>query len=296
MTSATPTIHAHNNHPIDGRVTCQNCDHDYTGRYCNQCGQRADTHPVSWHYIWHEIPHSVWHIDRGIAYTLRQLLTRPGHTIREFLEGKRINHYRPLALLLILGAVVVFVQHGLDVSIMKSSQGAFGTPNADASARIQAFQAQAFAFIERNQNLINIATIPLYAFWLWFMFRRRGYNYPQMLVAQTFIANFGLVVSLTVTLLMWLLGSSPAIFRAVMSFTLLALIGYLVVVCLQLFRGKLPARSIVFRSIAAWVLAYLNYMLIAGLIGVGYGIYVGYQEGQAHKITKPATTTQQPHK
>lgn len=296
MTSATPNTHAHDNHSIDGRVTCQNCDHDYVGQYCSQCGQRADTHPVNWHYIWHEIPHSVWHIDRGIAYTLRQLLTRPGHTIREFLEGKRINHYRPLALLLILGALVAFVQHGLDISIVKSSQDAFGTPNADASARIQAFQAQAFAFIERNQNLINIATIPLYAFWLWFMFRRRGYNYPEMLVAQTFIANFGLMVSLTVTLLMWALDSSPAAFQGVMYFTFLALIGYLVIVCLQLFRGKLPARNIMFRSIAAYVLAFLNYTLIAGLIGGGYGIYMSYQEAHSKNVTKPATTIQQPRK
>ena len=294
MISATPTTQSHG-HPIDGPIICQNCGQEFKGRYCNPCGQRADTHRINWHYIWHEIPHSVWHVDQGILFTLRELLTRPGYTIRDFLNGKRVNHYRPLALLLILGAVVVFAQHSLNVSFIKSSQDVFGSSTVDASARLKGFQAQVNHFIERNQNLIHIATIPLYAFWIWVMFRRRSYNYPELLVAQTFIANFGLVVSLVVVLLFWALGGSSTAFSLAMSLTFLALIGYTVVVCLQLFRGQLRPATIVMRSLAAYLLGYLNFLFIALIVGGIYGFYLAKHEPNYQQTALPKATTQLSH-
>lgn len=37
---------------------------------------------------------------------LRQLLTRPGHTIREYIRGRRVPHFKPVLMIMILGAVV----------------------------------------------------------------------------------------------------------------------------------------------------------------------------------------------
>lgn len=296
MTSATPNTHAHDNHPIDGRITCQNCNHDYVGQYCSQCGQRADTHPVNWHYIWHEIPHSVWHVDHGIAYTLRQLLTRPGHTIREFLEGKRINHYRPLALLFLLGAIVLFVQHGLGVSFVKVSQEMFDADTKDTPARMQAFQTELFQFIERNQNLVSILMIPFYAFGYWLLFRRQRYNYPEMLVVQTFITNVHLLLSLGIVILFWALGGSVAAYSVVMGLSFVSMIGYNIVTYYQLFRHKLRLITVAWRSVAAFAVGYVLFMVLVMLIGAGYGIYLAVKDPSVFKSAKPATTIQQSHK
>lgn len=296
MTSATPTTHTHDNHPVDGRVTCQNCNHDYAGHYCSQCGQRADTHPVNWHYIWHEIPHSVWHIDRGIAYTLRQLLTRPGHTIREFLEGKRINHYRPLALLLLLGAIVLFIQHGLGVSFVRVGQEMFSPEAKDASARLLAFQRESGQFIERNQHLISIVMIPLYALGYWLMFRRQGYNYPQMLVVQTFITNVHLLLSLIIVILFWALGGSVAAYSTIMGLSLVGMIGYNAVTYYQLLQRRVRLITVAFRSLIGFAIGYLSFMLLVMLTSVGYIAFLAIKDPSIFKSAKPATTIQQPRK
>ncbi|MFD2569010.1 DUF3667 domain-containing protein [Spirosoma soli] len=294
MTSATSTTHVHDHSVTGGLVNCQNCDHEYVGRYCSQCGQRADTHPVNWHYIWHEIPHSVWHVDHGIVYTLRQLLTRPGHTIREFLEGKRVNHYRPLALLLMLGAVLLFVQHGLGVSYMKASQEMLNSK--DASAGAQAFQAELNQWIERNQNLLYILMIPFFAFGYRLMFRRQRYNYPEMLVAQTFITNIHLLLSLAIVVLFWALGGSVAAFKIVMWVSAVAMLGYNVIVYYQLFQRRVRFFSVVWRSIIGYAIGYLSFFAFGMLILIGYFIYSAVKDPSAFKSQKPTTTVQQPHK
>jgi len=288
MLSETSTKTHH--HSIGGVVACQNCAHEFDGNFCSQCGQSAHTHAIDWHYLWHEIPHSVWHLDRGIIFTLRELCTRPGHTIREFIEGKRVNHYRPLALLLILGAVYAFVSHSLDVSLMKISQETFSPANAESSTRIKNFNTQLYKFLEEKQTLIQIIMIPFYAFGFWFMFKRKGYTYPQLVVAQTFVTNFSMIVSLAIVLLFWLFGGTAVALKSVMGFSIVALIGYMVFTNLQLFRGKLSTKAIVVRSIVGYVLGYMSFMLLAGFIGLGAGIYFVFQDARIPK--KAPTTTQ----
>ena len=296
MLSTTPTTQSHG-HPTHGPVTCQNCDHEFTGRYCNQCGQRADTHKINWHYIWHEIPHSVWHLDSGILFTLRELITRPGYTIRDFLDGKRVKHYRPLALLLILGAILVFASHSLNVSFIESGQKAMGTSTpANASKGFATFQQNLNQFIEKNQTIISIAMIPLYAFWFWLLFRRRGYNYPEMLVTQTFIANFNFMASLIIVLLVWVLGGSVSAYRLALSLSVIVTVAYNAWVYMKLFKGKLRPLTIIVRSITAFVATYVSFMVVGGIIGLVYGISTAMADGSAAKPkqTHP-TTVQQPH-
>ena len=64
-------------------------------RFCHQCGQKTDTHRINFHYLVHEVPHSIFHVDNGILFTLKELFTRPGQSIREYLEGKRQQHSNP---------------------------------------------------------------------------------------------------------------------------------------------------------------------------------------------------------
>jgi hypothetical protein len=234
-------------------------------------------------------------VDRGIAYTLRQLLTRPGHSIREFLEGKRVNHYRPLALLLLLGAIVVFVQHWLGISFVKAGQDMFRSDTADASARLKAFQANSNEFIERNQNLVYIFMIPFNALGYWLMFRRQRYNYPEMMVVQTFITNFHLLISLGIVFLFWALGGSASGYSFVMGISVVAMVGYNTLVYYQLMEGRLRLITVALRSIAGYVIGYTAFIFVIMLVTVGYIVYEVARDPSTLKSTKSATTVQKPH-
>ncbi len=275
-------------------ATCKNCRNRFTGHFCNECGQQADTHRITWHFIWHEIPHSVWHVDHGILFTLKELFTRPGYTIREFLEGKRVRHYRPLALVLLLGAVLTFVLHSLDVQLFRETQAAMRTNTAD-SERIKQFTTDANAFFERYFNIFQLAFLPVTAFFHWLLFRRKGLNYPEHLVANTFLLNGPFVLLILAVLGFKLAGGSQSAFSTMMITSSIVSVGYHVWAYVQLFEGRLKPVSALGRVVAAYVLNYMGMMLIIGLFTATYIFFLIRKQPEPVK-TAPRPTIQTPHK
>jgi hypothetical protein len=78
------------------------------GRYCADCGERFLT-PADFdlrHFLLHDLPHDVWHIDDKLKRTLRALFVRPGFLPAEYTAGRRVPYIAPLRLYL-----AVFLVH-----------------------------------------------------------------------------------------------------------------------------------------------------------------------------------------
>jgi hypothetical protein len=289
-------------HVPETTVACKNCGHRYEGRYCPACGQRADTHRINWHYIGHEIPHSVWHVDHGIVFTIKELFTRPGYTIREFLEGKRVKHYRPLALVLLLGAVVTFVLHSLDMSLMEETQRSMREVTGDVSggsARVNEFQARTNAFAEKYMNLIQILMLPVTSLFTWLMFRKKGLNYPEHLVTNTFLANVGILINLVTIFCYKWIGGTAGTNSVIQSVSMIAGFVYTMWAFSQLFRSKVGAWGASWRAATATVLSIISIGLVAVMIGGLYGFLVVAPELRKQKeaeATKAATHAPIPKK
>lgn len=283
------------------KVACKNCGNHFAGRYCNHCGQRADTHRITWHYVWHEIPHSVWHVDKGILFTLKELFTRPGYTIREFLDGKRVNHYRPLALVLVLGAVLTFLLHSLNVDILEETQKAMREAGLqeNGSQRVQAFQREVNAFAEKYRNLIQIFILPVTSLFTWWFFRKKGLNYPEHLVANTFLMNFSLVVSIGTALLFKAVGGSTAAYSLVQSLGMLVALAYTMWAFAQLFRGRVKPSNAALRAAGASLASMMAVIVLGMLVGIGYAVFVLVPEAKNQKQsqrTAPAVHAPIPQK
>jgi hypothetical protein len=93
-------------------ITCKNCDSQFEGKFCSNCGQSADTHRLDLHFLAINIPKLLFSFMRkGIFYTVTQLFTRPGNSIRGYVEGKRVNHYEPFAMLVTIAALYGLLYH-----------------------------------------------------------------------------------------------------------------------------------------------------------------------------------------
>ena len=89
--------------------SCLNCNQNIRSNYCDYCGQKASTHRYSVkHFIEHDFIHGVWHVDKGILFTLKALFTRPGHFVRNYIEGKRVNYFNFVSLLILIMAISAF--------------------------------------------------------------------------------------------------------------------------------------------------------------------------------------------
>jgi hypothetical protein len=178
-------------------TTCKNCNHPFTGNYCNHCGQSAETHRLDFHFLAHDIQHGLFHIDRGIFYTAKELFTRPGNSIREFIEGKRVNHFKPISLLVILASIYGLLYHNFHIHLMKNS--------ADTKLNLTEFNewtATHFAWM-------TLATIPLYTIGTYICFRKQGYNIIEFLILNTFKASQRLLAHITIFPLLCYFNDTP---------------------------------------------------------------------------------------
>jgi hypothetical protein len=157
-------------------IMCKNCHQVFKGHYCNNCGQSAETHKINVHFLWHDIQHGLLHFDKGILYSLKQLFTRPGHSIREFIEGKRVRHFKPISLVVVLATLYGLLYHYFHIDTFNDVQD----PNLDF-----VFFNEWFA---THFSWITIATIPIYTVGTYLVFRNQGYNFVEFFVLNTFKA------------------------------------------------------------------------------------------------------------
>jgi hypothetical protein len=253
---------------------CANCGRGADApaqHYCPGCGQPTPAHRIDWHFLGHEIEHSVLHMDRGVLYTLKSLMLRPGQLIRDYLEGRRANHIKPFLLIMITAAAVVFlakllgngdlVGTPLQAAIDEAPAGGGGA-GADAMRLARVFEGVR-DWMNLHIAALTLLLLPFEAFAFKLAFRRyRELNYPEWLVITTFLTAQAMVLwVLALPLQRWYPGIS--------SLVMLPATAYGVVSLVQFFKGQ-SRWKIALR--AAW--GYALFMLANSLLTVALMIAV----------------------
>ena len=183
------------------KLTCKNCNHIYTGHYCNDCGQTSQTHRLNLHFLWHEIRHSLFQFDEGILYSGQQLFIRPGHTIREFIEGKRVKHFKPFSLVILLASLYGLLYHYFHIS--------FIVPSSDSASENGIDLAKFNEWTGTHYAWVTLMMIPLYTIGTGIAFRKQGYNIVEYLILNTFKASQKLFVHIALFPLLYYFNGTP---------------------------------------------------------------------------------------
>jgi hypothetical protein len=185
-------------------ITCKNCHQTFKGHYCSNCGQPAETHKLNFHFLLHDIQHGLFHFDSGITYTAKQLFTRPGHSIREFIEGKRVRHFKPISLIVVLATTYIALIHLLHIDLfVKTDQNLI--PNSHINIeQLKEWMTSHFAWI-------TLLSIPLHTIGTAICFRKQGYNFIEYFVLNTYKASQKLYVAILFIPLLYHYSGTPAI-------------------------------------------------------------------------------------
>ena len=151
-------------------IVCKNCDTTFNGNFCPNCCQSASTKRIDAHYILHDIPHSIFHIDKGLPYTFFQLSKNPGKTILAYLNGKRVRFFKPFAYVIILSTL-----SSLFIKIVSNET------HAENSNSI-------FSLFSHYPSILIFALIPIVAFISWLVFIKRNFNYWEHFLMHTYLA------------------------------------------------------------------------------------------------------------
>ena len=171
------------------QVTCKNCDQTYSGQFCNNCGQPADTHKLNLHFILHDIQHAFFHFDKGVLFTAKELFTRPGNSIREFIEGKRVKHFKPISLVIILATLYGVLRHLFHFSVLDKK----------AVSEIQGVEYESLnEWISHHYYWIILLSIPMFSLASYLVFRKQGYNFIEHFVLNAYMASQRLILRIAI--------------------------------------------------------------------------------------------------
>lgn len=156
-------------------TTCKNCSESFEGNYCPNCGTIVRAKRIDNHYVVEELEHGILHLDKGILFTLKELLIRPGKSARNFVEGEkeRFKHFKPLGFLIITSVIYGFISHK------------FGYYEADSESN-----SAIINWIENHNNYANLIAIAYIALGLRYVFyRKRDYNLFEYFILMAFVTG-----------------------------------------------------------------------------------------------------------
>lgn len=237
---------------------CLNCNSPIDNNFCSNCGQKTDTHPITLkHFVFHDLLHGVWHLEKGILFTLKETIIRPGQAALDYIKGKRIRYYNVFYLALLVIGLNVILLHLKDtyienvVETVKSGQNKFND------------------FLSKNSKIILFSIVPIFSLNAKSIFRRLKLNIAEHFILGGITLLGLLVISAFLFLFSYLalaLDSDILAFGKVTSFVLLLLFPawsyYDATKNLYTFWGFL------FRIISFYLLTVFQFLLIIAFISV----------------------------
>ncbi len=246
-------------------IICKNCEHVFQGNFCSQCGQKSTTGRLNMHYLSDELKYTFLHINKGLLYTTKQLFTRPGHAIREYIEGKRINHYKPFLLVFVIGGINALLMHYLPEFQHLIKQGESANPKSVINEK------QIIKWIMDHFTLIHLIFIPLYSFCSWIVFKKWGYNYVENLIINCFLTAQLLLYGIAIFPIQFILGSNNIPGYIIISQLLnMSAFGFFIWSYLQLYHNK-DLGEVILRLLGLFVLAIIS-VLVLIIIGIIAGV------------------------
>lgn len=164
-------------------TTCKNCGHIFEGKYCNQCRQEAATARITWGEVARQLRLATVDVDRGFFFTIQQLFRQPGTSIKEYLEGRRVNYSNPYFFVLLMAGFTSLLFLSFDVPLPVRSI------NLEHIEKMSPLVAQKY-FI-----LVGIVIMGMLTLGDVLLHRRAGYNVAEITVANAFQAGQLLVIT-----------------------------------------------------------------------------------------------------
>lgn len=206
-------------------TNCKNCKEPTDGKYCSNCGHPMQLKRIDGHYVLHEIEHLV-HFERGILYTVKELLIHPGQTVKEFISDNRNRLVKPIIFIIITSLIYTLVNdfYGNKNELIKLSGGGEGMEKSVVISLIK--------WVQQHYGYANIMWGLLVAFWAKLLFKKYNYNYFEILILLCFVQGMFMLITALLISFIHILNLGPFRQGAIIP------LGYITWAIGQFFDGK----------------------------------------------------------
>jgi hypothetical protein len=248
---------------------CLNCGKKISSKYCPSCGQERIIRRLEAKTIIQEVIHGIFHWENSFLRTFKLLLTKPGHFVKEYIDGKRKSFVKPFSFFLFFLTIYVLVFHWMSGRYFAFLKSSF----LNADSQLSSFEKMRH-LVNANINYLYFILPFIFAFSLkLFLKKNTGINYAESLVFSTYIFATFLIFG-TVIMFLSMIDIRIWSLRLVISFI------YLSFAVMQ-FSGCSRVKGFVIGG-AVTILSYFIFIGTVFMLTIGYKILFGYKTLFAH--------------
>lgn len=187
----------------ESEFICKNCETKFEGHFCPHCGQSVRDLDMPFKVLVLDIMANMWAFDTRVFKTLKSLIFKPGEMASDFVVGKR-ERYMPPFRIYIFVSIILFLllniatsrqldktQNNITASEKSEVKGGINnnfvnqvknsTQNTEKSREvINSILDKKDYYISRFFSILSwslFLLMPLYAFFLWVLFRKHQKYY-----------------------------------------------------------------------------------------------------------------------
>ena len=181
-------------------MNCNNCNNNYSGRFCSNCGQRdIANNRLKFSEITSDFFDNAFNIHKGLFFTLWTLIINPGKVGKSYIEGQRKKFTNPARYLIIAIAIQAFLDYWfLRPGLTQQPDFVNFVFLSEDVNKSMAFWNYTLA--TKYTLMHNLSMILIFPAAFIFLFKKLKYNFTELLVINFYYFSNGLIITLIVLL------------------------------------------------------------------------------------------------
>lgn len=232
---------------------CKKCGSEFEGNYCSNCGNPQKLARINGRYILSEIS-SVLNFQKGLFYTIKELIIRPGKNINVFISEDRNRLVKPIMFILVTSLIYTII-----VEIFHFKEGEVDRVMAGREDTMKVTLA-IIKWIQENYGYANIILAVFTGLWIKVFFKKYPYNFFEILILLCFIMGIGMLINAVFAIIQSL---SHIDFMSIGAFVVLIYATY----AIGQFFDKRKIASYV-KALISYVLGMITFIFVSISIGI----------------------------
>lgn len=228
---------------------CKKCKSEVTQNYCPNCGHPKILTRIDGQYLLQEI-RSVLSFEKGFLFTIRELATNPGRSIKDFLNEDRNRLVKPIVFLVVTSLIYTVFNN---IFLFEDSYVKFSSDNVESAT------LSIFKWIQGNYGYANIIMAFFIGAWIKLFFRKHEFNIFEILVLLCFVMGMGMLIY-----------SIFGVIQSLTSFALMQIAGIIGFIYLTWSIGDFYGKGKIInyvKAFFAYILGMLTFSITAIIIG-----------------------------
>lgn len=208
-------------------MNCKTCEFQIedNAHYCSNCGAKNVNERLSLKGTWEEFIGPFFSWDNNFWRTFFGLFKNPKDVLEAYVSGARKKYFQPFSYIILYATIAVFFYKFFPLEIIMDYSDGFskGYNSSIASANVPKIDMKAFMTnLMSYYNFFVLLLIPLYALSSYTTFKKKGHNFFEHLVFNSYLqSNLGFISLVLQVVLVNFIGINFGVYSIIFLFLFL---------------------------------------------------------------------------